>query len=309
MITPPDSDPIILVDGTHVDGYPDRIIRVHLPDIIYYVDVEDDHPFGKESTDKKETDAQVIERLRRQFSILEDMTAAVAKGIVRGMVVTGPPGVGKSFGVERILQEQQAIKKVSGGTMTLGMEKGAASPIGLYKLLYEYSTPGSLLILDDCDTVLTDETSLNLLKAALDSSKNRRISWRSESMTLKREDIPTSFNFHGSIIFITNVNFERCKGKIADHLKAIMSRCHYLDLTMDSMRDRFLRCRQIVADGMLDSYNFTDHEKQEILDFVYNNKDRLREVSLRMVTKLADLRKMDPVNWEIYASSTCIRQR
>lgn len=255
-----------------------------------------------------ETDAEIVERLRERFQILEDMTQASIDGVVRGMVVTGPPGVGKSFGVEAVLEKNSLFDKLAGKRLRFGIEKGAASAIGLYKLLYNYADASNVLVLDDCDTVLYDETSLNLLKAALDSSKKRRLSWNTDSALLRREGIPDSFEFKGSVIFITNLKFDKVRGKIKDHLDAIMSRCHYLDLTMDTPREKILRCRQIVADGMLNEYDFTKEEEQEIVEFIVENKDRMREISLRMVTKVADLRKSMSNRWKRMAECTCMKR-
>jgi hypothetical protein len=291
----------ITVDGTAHDGLPDRPVRINL--------------VSKEDMDTKvinETDEQVMERLRERFDILTDMSYAACDGVVRGMVVTGPPGVGKSYGVEQVVREAEVMNKMSGGTgntgMKFGMEKGAASAIGLFKLLFDYSGRGSVLVLDDCDSVLYDETSLNLLKAALDSSPKRYLSWRSESAVLRREGIPDRFEFKGSIIFITNLKFDKTRGKMKDHLDAIMSRCHYLDLTLDTMRDKFLRCKQIVQDGMLDEYEFSQEEQDDLLDYISDNRSKLREMSLRMVLKIADLKKMNGDKWKRYVEMTCMKR-
>lgn len=258
--------------------------------------------------ESNESDAEIVERLRERFQILEDMTQASIDGIVRGMVVTGPPGVGKSFGVEAVLEKNSLFDKLAGNRLRFSVEKGAASAIGLYKLLYNYADASNVLVLDDCDSVLYDETSLNLLKAALDSSKKRRLSWNTDSALLRREGIPDSFEFKGSVIFITNLKFDNVRGKIKDHLDAIMSRCHYLDLTMDTTREKILRCKQIVADGMLNEYDFTKEEEAELLDFIFDNKDRMREISLRMVTKVADLRKSMSNRWKRMAECTCMKR-
>ena len=256
-----------------------------------------------------ETDEEIVERLRERFDILNDMTQMSIDGVVRGMVVTGPPGVGKSFGVEQVLEKNSMFDKLAGKRLRFGIEKGAASAIGLYKLLYNYADAGNVLVLDDCDTVLYDETSLNLLKAALDSSKKRRLSWNTDSSLLRREGIPDSFEFRGSVIFITNLRFDKVRGKIKDHLDAIMSRCHYLDLTMDTAREKLLRVKQIVGDGMLEDYKFTKVEQDEIVDFMIANQGRLREVSLRMCTKIADLRKSQSDRWERMAEVTCMLRK
>jgi len=299
----------ITVDGSAVPGFPDRSIRIKVVDQSEFDYLEDGENVVSAQAAQAETDDQVIERLRERFQILEDMTYASCDGVVRGMVVTGPPGVGKSFGVEKVLKDAGIMLKMSqNSNRKFGVEKGAASPIGLYQLLYDYSGDGSVLVLDDCDSVLYDELSLNLLKAALDSSPKRTLSWRSESRALANNGVPDSFEFKGSIIFITNVKFERTRGKLKDHLDAIMSRCHYLDLTLDTMRDKFLRCKQIVSDGMLNSYKFDEQEQKDLMEYIYTNKNRLREMSLRMVLKIADLRKMNANKWKSYAESTCMKR-
>ena len=45
-----------------------------------------------------------------------------------------------------------------------------------------------------------------------------------------------------------------------------------------------LRCKQIVKDGMLNEYPFTEEEKEDVMNLV-ENKDKMREISLRMVTQ------------------------
>jgi len=256
-----------------------------------------------------ETDNQIIERMRERFSILDDMTQASIDGVVRGMVVTGPPGVGKSYGVEQVLEKNSLFDTLAGNKLRFEVIKGASSAIGLYKVLYNNADKNSVLVLDDCDTVLYDETSLNLLKAALDSCKKRKLSWNTDSALLRREGIPDTFEFQGSVIFITNLKFDNVRGKIKDHLAAIMSRCHYLDLTMDTMREKVLRCKQIVADGMLNEYQFTAEEQDDLMGFMFDNKEKMREISLRMVTKLADLKKsFGEDKWKRTAEVTCMRR-
>ena len=259
----------------------------------------------------KVTDEEIIERLRNRFEILDDMTRAVKKGDVRAMIVTGPPGVGKSFGVEKVLSKHDVFADVAQNSKLKKYEvvKGAMSAIGLYKKLYEYSDKKSILVFDDCDSVLLDDLSLNILKAALDSSAKRMIHWNTDSRSLSQEGMPNSFEFKGGCVFITNIKFENVRSKkLQDHLAALESRCHYLDLTIDTEREKVLRIKQIIQDGMLDSYDFEESAQQELLDFINTNKKKLRELSLRMVLKLADLKKSFPDRWESVAEVTCMRR-
>ena len=258
-----------------------------------------------------ETDEEIMTRLGKRFEILEDMTRAVKKGDVRAMIVTGPPGVGKSFGVEKVLSRHDVFADVAndGKLKKYEVVKGAMSAIGLYKKLYEFSDKKCILVFDDCDSILLEDLSLNILKAALDSSKKRTIHWNTDSRLLRSEGVPNSFEFKGGAIFISNIKFDHVKSKkLKDHLEALESRCHYLDLTIDTVREKMLRIRQVVRDcGMLDDYGFEDAAKAEVVDFIEANKTKMRELSLRMVLKVADLRKSMPANWQAVAEVTCMR--
>jgi hypothetical protein len=151
--------------------------------------------------------------------------------------------------------------------------------------------------------------SLNILKAALDSGKKRMIHWNTDSRLLKDQGVPNSFEFKGGAIFITNIKFDHVKSKkLKDHLEALESRCHYLDLTIDTQREKLLRIKQVVEScGMLDEYELEDWAKMEVVDFVRDNAARFRELSLRMVLKVADIRVSMPDKWKAVVEVTCMR--
>jgi hypothetical protein len=256
-----------------------------------------------------ETDEQAMDRIRERFDILHEMTKACVSGDIRAMIVSGPPGVGKSYGVEQEIDKACLFDKLASKRLKAEVVKGSASPIGLYQTLYKYSDPNCVLVFDDCDSILLDDVALNLLKGALDSGKKRKISWLSDSRILRSEGIPDSFEFKGSVIFITNLKFDTMRSqKLRDHLDALQSRCHYLDLTLDTMRDKVLRIKQIAKDGVLFAdYDFDECVQDEIIAFMDENKNRLREMSLRMALKIADLRKMSVLNWKRLAETTVMK--
>ena len=300
-----------LVDGrTASEGeFPSKPIRVRVadPSNADYVVLDGVQPKKKEVV--TETDEEAMERIRERFEVLTQMTEATQEGNVRAMIVSGPPGVGKSYGVEEQLNKSDIFNKMADVPPKFEVVRGSMSALGLYQKLYKFSNPGNILVLDDCDTVLFDDVSLNILKAALDSSKKRYISWNTESRILANEGVPDRFEYRGSVIMITNIKFNYVKSKkLQDHLAAIMSRCHYLDLTMDTVRDKFLRCKQVVADGnMLAEYGFSKEEGAGLIQFMEDHKDQLNEISLRMVTKLADLKKMSD-DWQKLARVTCMKR-
>jgi len=271
--------------------------------------VEQNKPAARVAAFVVETEEQAMTRIRERFEILTEMSKACIGGDIRAMIVSGPPGVGKSHGVEQEIEKATLFDKIAGKRLRAEVVKGSATPIGLYQALYKYSDPNCVLVFDDCDSILLDDVCLNLLKGALDSGKKRKISWLSESGALRREGIPDSFDFKGSVIFITNLKFDKMKSqKLRDHLDALQSRCHYLDLTLDTMRDKILRIKQIAKDGVLFAdYDFEPETQDMIFEFMEKNQARLREMSLRMALKIADLRKLSPDNWRRLAETTCMK--
>ena len=295
----------VTVDGKAVQGFPDRNIKIAVSSEHAYEDA------GKNAqvTQREESDEETIDRLRERFDMLEDMTRACKKGDVKAMIVSGPPGVGKSFGVEKVLGKHDTLAALADRPARYQVVKGAMSAIGLYCKLFNYADKDNVLVFDDCDSIFADELSLNILKAALDSKKSRRICWNTDSFKLRNEGVPDSFEFKGSAIFITNIKFDNVKSKkMRDHPEALESRCHYIDLTIDTEREKMLRIKQITKDGMLAEYALGAETEQDIVDFVDVNKKKLRELSLRTVLKVADLAKAFPDKWEAMAENTVMKR-
>ncbi len=138
--------------------------------------------FKAKETKSVETDEEAMDRIAKRFSILDEMTKAAINSDIRAMIVSGPPGVGKSFGVETQLEKASMFDKLAGKRVRFEIVKGAMTALGLYAQLYKYSDKKNVLVFDDCDSVFQDDLSLNILKAALDSGKRRRICWNSVSI-------------------------------------------------------------------------------------------------------------------------------
>ena len=306
----------VTVDGSALYGPDKAKIRIKVAGPASYAFVDEGAyvatggvPAAIAAEVSSESDEEIMERISERFGILTEMTKAACAGDIRAMIVTGPPGVGKSFGVEKELEKAALFDRITNRKIRSEVVKGAATAIGLYQLLYNFSDKDCVLVFDDCDSLFFDDLSLNLLKAALDSGKRRRISWNSESSALNREGIPNSFDFKGSIVFITNLKFENIKSKkLQDHLEALQSRCHYLDLTMNTQRDKLLRIKQIAREGELFAgYDFSSSQEAEIINFMDTHKNKLREISLRMALKIADLCKMSPTRWEHLSLTLCAK--
>jgi len=303
---------VTVKNGGQFPGFPEDIrVKVNsMSDYEFVTEGDEVIPeFIVEEVASQQTDEERMAEIAERFEILTEMTKAATAGDIRAMIVSGPPGVGKSFGVEQEIEKATLLDQIAGRRLRAEVIKGSATPIGLYQALYKYSDPNCVVVFDDCDSILLDDVSLNLLKGALDSGKKRKISWLADSRILRQEGIPDSFNFQGSVIFITNLKFDKMKSqKLRDHLDALQSRCHYLDLTLDTMRDKILRIRQIARSGELFAdLELTDVAQDEIIGFMDANKNRLREMSLRMAIKIGQLYKSFPTKWQALAQSTCMK--
>jgi hypothetical protein len=244
---------------------------------------------------KVRNDAEVLKDLTDRFSMLEKLTHASIQNNIRSMVVTGAPGVGKTYTVETILENTPDAK--------FEVVKGAMSAVELYKLGYRMRHAGSVVVLDDADGIFTDEDALNILKALCDSSQVRRVNWLKDSHTLREDDVPQSYEFHGSFIFISNLDFQHYVdmggNKYVAHFEALMSRSLYLDLRLHDRQAISLWVEHIAKAGnMFSRENVNETTGAEIIAFLKNNRDDLREFSLRTAMKLCQLVNAHPTEWK-----------
>lgn len=254
-----------------------------------------------------ETDEEIEQKLNDRFEVLAEMTEAATDGSVRSMIVSGPGGLGKSYTVERVLNSWDP------NALSHTVVRGFVKATGLFKLLYQNRAPGQVLVFDDADSVFLDDVSVNLLKAVCDSTEKRIVSYMSEGVLIDDETaerLPKSFEFEGTIIFITNMDFDGMidrGSKLAPHLEAMLTRSHYIDLAMKTRRDYIIRIKQVVASGMLRGRGLDAEAEADVMEFIDENHDCLRELSLRMAIKLADIRKRNSKTWKKTARVTCCK--
>lgn len=262
------------------------------------IETEEDDELGEERSE--ETDAQVAERLNERFEAYARMVRGVMRGVVPSMIGAGPAGLGKSYTVEEALAEM----KEENPLFKYDYIKGAISLVGLFQSAWEHREKGQVIILDDVDAVFADEDILNILKAMLDSNARRTISYRKQAKWLDDLGIDQTFDFYGSVIFLSNKDFEKIvesKRANAPHFKALMDRSLYLHLTIRTVNDVMVRIRQVVEEGkMLEKpeYQLTTADAKEIMQFVSDNRHKFYHLSLRLIHQIALMRRNDPVNWK-----------
>jgi hypothetical protein len=243
-----------------------------------------------------ETNEDIVVRVSNMFDIFHKYAKGAVEGNVRSLIVSGAGGVGKSHMIDSVLEyakENQGVK--------YEIVKGVLSPINLYMLLWRNQTNKHIIVLDDADSIFADEGALSLLKNALDSTPVRKICWFAESKALKENDIPKEILYQGSMIFITNRDFDaeiKHGGRYTPHMQALMTRALYLDLKLHTAKDLAAWIRHIVSKNhILIQEGLSYAQENEVLDFISDNKDKLRHLSIRTAIKLAAMVKTDGESW------------
>jgi hypothetical protein len=226
---------------------------------------------------------------------LEKYVVSVATAQLRGLILTGPAGVGKTSAVIKVLKQQSHGKyKVVAGHMSV---------VQLYIELYRHRAAGEIVVLDDVDSAFKNMEGINVIKAATDSVPQRRVSWATSSPVLRAWNVPNVFDYSGGLILISNETERKGRtGKNAQHIAAIADRLFKVSVGSNDKDEQFRQvCYQAVRHGLLSSRGLTPQQETAILDYICEHRDSLDRISLRTATKLADLVKLDPLHWRSMA--------
>lgn len=256
---------------------------------------------------------QMTQQIQERFDLMEDMVLAVKRGAIPSMVITGPAGIGKSHTLEKLLNKFMVPIKQDDGNYfnSVTIVKGAISGINLYGLLFEYRRPGQLIVFDDCDSVFWRPDCANVLKAVLDTTPKRMVSWMTQAPYLKQNGIPQQFNFKGSVIFCTNFIFDEVvRKKNFAHIMALESRTFFFDTTLTE-ENKIIWIRHLARESNLlkrfvydEDPEIDKQKKEEMVNFLFQHKSALREISLRTLIKVSQLVVAFPDRWQDMARKT-----
>lgn len=259
-----------------------------------------------DATDKR-TDKQVLQEVTERFETLRDFAAALAQKQMRSLIISGAPGIGKTYTLDSIISHYQAKGKVK-----FTIVKGFMTAAMLYRLLFEHQDEDEVIFLDDCDAIFWNEDACNLLKAALDTVEHRIVSYRA----MGDDDIPTSFEFRGAMVFASNIDFHHyidvAKNKIVEHLKALLSRSQYLSMRLHTKRAVSLWVTHMLREKKMllgHPHGMTMEQSEDILGYLLENSDRIHPLmSLRTAVKCVELVRINESKWRRYADFTLLKQ-
>lgn len=212
--------------------------------------------------------------INKRFDMMTQMVQTVAGGFAESLIVTGEGGLGKTFTVNKTISNMKKEAVTVKGYMTAK---------ALFAELYE--NRDGLVIFDDCDSILKDDVSVNILKAALDSYDERIITWGTKGFI--EDDLPKKFEFKGQVIFISNLPHEKID-------QAIRTRALTIDLSMTHF-EKLERMERILPDVLP---QFSMAHKTEIMEFLKANHEDCKNFSMRTLTNAIKLREANENGWE-----------
>jgi hypothetical protein len=232
-----------------------------------------------------------------RFQFLDQLVRMVGNQQTPSCIITGEGGLGKSHTVMNALNDigltdismEESNEDIADST-TYRVIKGYSTAKGLFRLLFENRE--SILVFDDCDSVLENSDAVNLLKGALDSFDKRIITWNSMSFS---DDLPRTFEFKGGVIFISNLSADKIS-------QALVSRAMAVDLSM-TVDQKIERMHHILYQPSF-LPNISLEEKLDAISLIREMKDQAKEISLRTLIKVSKIRSSGNDNWKDLAAYT-----
>ena len=251
------------------------------------------------SAAEKQNEITLADKVKYLEETMEDIyqiSRRVGAGAFNSLFISGRAGTGKTYNVERALRDEGLVEDDD-----YVLVSGAASVIMMYKKFFQYRN--GTLVFDDCDAVFRDENGRNLMKAALDTKKVRKISYLKKTKAVydpkdfemdpegefnmqEAGIVPNTFEFAGRVIFISNLPKDK-----ADPDGAIRSRSILIDVNPD---DATLMERMAKLLPHLEPTDMPMKDKEEIFEFMKQAKD----VSMRTFVKAAGFKMAGLSNWK-----------
>jgi len=234
-----------------------------------------------------------------QLDDLKSLIALTVKGASNALFIAGRGGVGKTHTVETTLNEL-GLRDGDG----YFKQTGSASPAGIYRLLFQYKD--STVMFDDADGALSDQDGRNLIKAATDTKKVRKLAWAKTSKNLIDPSVitpeqidqgflPTSYEFTGRIIFISNLSTDKLDPDRALRTRALM-------ISIDPTDQEVIEFMRKIVDRipLEDGNTLDDSEREEVIVLIdLGNK---ADLNIRKLVRSLNIRasaKAGGVNsWE-----------
>ena len=241
--------------------------------------------------------------MRVAITKFSDSIETLTKGVANdawSLLLMGEAGQGKTQGVVDTLN--------ASGVKWIGI-KGSTSAIGLYKFFFE-NRHQQVIVIDDSDAVFESEEAGNILKAAMETCKVRKITWSKQNTNLQSMGIPSAYNMTARVIIITNKDLEVGEGRMSRAqriMKPVVDRAPIFKTGLPTREWEIEYLRMMVADNKILCFgvrDMTKAEQEEIIQFVIQHSDHFNSISFRLLDKICGFYKEMPKTWKDYSLMT-----
>jgi hypothetical protein len=256
---------------------------------------------------------EVIENFQTVELMSKIFTSTETPSATRGLLISGDAGMGKTYyTMEGLYQgtHESNIEYVKGSSI---------SAAAMYVKLYLCREQGKVLVLDDVDLIHKSVgelmTIVDLLKGATEMTSGERIiGWERVTQVglFKELGIPSSFDFQGSVVWITNDKIEDIAKKLKGHWPAISSRFTQIPIRLEDYQKLQYSLYLVEEEGMLTHRcqvkegGYSEDIVQMTLEYVRDNYRVLKEVSPRNFIKIADTIETYPNHWKMLCDNSLI---
>lgn len=250
----------------------------------------------------------IVQDVVKRFKTVHEISKIFVTGnsAQKGLVISGDAGTGKSHYVIDAFVETDTTDRVDYN------KSRSFTAAAFYVKLWENRKPGDVVVFDDCNLAgLTGKDFkdvTDMIKGATEMTKGERIlGWERARLNdlMKEKGCPTSFDFQGSIIWITNYNFSQLQQKFGPHWEAIQSRFIQVPIYLNEQEKLMYTLYLLEEINMLGPNCQTEEGgySKDIINatckYLRDNFKNIPNITPRVAAKIADTMKHFPETWEM----------
>ncbi len=232
----------------------------------------------------------------------------------KGLIISGDAGTGKSHYVQKAFIDTDTVDRIDYN------KSESFTAASFYVQLYLNRKPGDVIVFDDCNlgglTGDNFKAITDMLKGATEMTKGERIiGWNraSQNKLMKDNGVPPSFDFQGSIIWITNYSFDQLASKFKAHWEAIQSRFISVPIRLND-QEKLMYTLHLVEDVDMLGKNcqmieggYAKNVIKQTCEYLRSNWKYMDNVTPRVAGKIADTMSMYPDSWEMLLDNQNIK--
>jgi len=243
--------------------------------------------------------------------LMSDYTKAVIRGHINMLVITGDPGIGKTYTVENLLKTEHKGKENEDWVII----KASATPKGVYNTIVQMAAradhalakaedskqKGALTEAPTLPVIVFDDVPLwdgpnkkvftDFMKALADTSDKRTVSWLNNQTSLDAKEqadgkMPASVEYRGGIIVISNEPESKIHKAVRDRAVCLPIEVNDKEM-VQLMKTRLPHLQKEVPMEL----------KRQVLEWIQTEYEG-EEMSMRTLVKAIKIAHSSPTRWK-----------